>query len=666
MTLEVKASACPLDCPDGCSLDVSIDAGRVQKIAGSHLNPHTAGLICSKVRNFDHYLYHEGRLQTPLIREPGAPKGEARFRAASWDEALDLVAENMRSVRAEHGGEAIVPMHYGGSNGLLTEDCLDRALFDRLGASQLLMTTCAAPSGSAQMGLYGKMVGVDFRDYKHAQLIVVWGFNPHASGIHLAPIIKQAQAAGAKLVVIDPRRTKIAKAADLHLAPRPGTDLPLALAVAHWLFENGHADHAFLDEHCTRAHEFEMRASDWDLERAASVTGIDASVIEEFAKLYAESNPAVIRVGWGLERNRNGGSAVAAVIALPAVANKFGVLGGGFSGSQSGRIKTKPIIEVQQADTRWINMSKLGRALLDADDPGIHHLFVYNCNPVATMPTQGLMKKGLAREDLFTVVFDQVMTDTARWADVVLPATTFFEHHELRGAYGVPTMLASEPVVEPVGKSRPNYAVFADLLRRLDLWRSSDEDQPREMIERALEPEDLETLDRDGIIHPEFAQHAIQMVDVFPRTHDKKIQLVPPAQDNETPMGLYAYQEDPAEEGYPLALISPATERTISSSLGLLHTAIVPVLMNPEDAQARGLSDGQAVRIYNEQGEVLTDLKLTEDVKIGVTVLPKGLWSHNTRNGQTSNVLCPDSSADLGLGACYNDARVEIGPAEVV
>jgi len=660
MTIEVKASACPLDCPDGCSLEVSVAAGRIQKIAGSHLNPYTAGFICSKVRDFGKYIYHPERLKTPLIREPGAPKGEARFREASWDEALERITINMLETRERLGGEAILPMHYGGSNGVLTEDCLDRALFDRLGASQLLMTACAAPSSSAAMGLYGKMVGTDFHDYIHSKLIVVWGFNPHASGIHLAPILKRAQAAGAKLVVVDPRRTQVAKAADMHLAPRPGTDLPLALAVANWMFEHGHADQEFLEEHCTRAYEFEMRASDWDLERAASVTGIPADQIEAFAKLYAESSPAVIRAGWGIERNRNGGSAFAAVIALPAVGGKFGVRGGGFTGSQGSTTPTEAVIEVEQADTRWIDMSKLGRALLEAQSPPIAHLFIYNCNPLMTMPAQGLLRRGLEREDLFTVVFDQVLTDTARYADVVLPATTYFEHHEVRSAYGVPSLTQAAPVIAPVGQARPNYEVFGELLRRLELWREDDVDQPRAMIARALGPEAQAALLKEGIWRPKAAQNAIQMLDVFPCTPDQKIHLVPPSLDVETPMGLYAYQEDPAEEGFPLALISPATSRTISSTLGILHRPLVPVVMNTGDAEERGLLSGERVRIFNEEGEVLTDLELDAGLKPGVVVLPKGLWSHNTANGMTSNVLCPDTSADLGLGACYNDARVQV------
>lgn len=663
--MDHKRSACPLDCPDACSLEVSVEEGRAVKLSGTHLNPYTDGYICSKVRSLGDYVYHEQRLRTPLIRESGAAKGEARFRPASWDEALDLVAENLAETRDRLGGEAILPMHYGGSNGQLTEDCLDRALFDRLGASQLMMTVCAAPSGSAAMGLYGKMLGVDFRDYVHAKLIVVWGFNPHASGIHLAPVLKRAQAAGAKLVVVDPRRTQVAKAADLHLAPRPGTDLALALAVANWMFERGHAAREFLEEHCTRADEFEMRASDWDLERAASVTGIPAASIEAFARLYVESNPAVIRAGWGLERNRNGGSAFAAVLALPAVGGKFGVRGGGFTASQSIANKTQPILKVEQADTRWIDMNKLGRALLEADSPPLAHLFVYNCNPLATMPAQGLVRRGLAREDLFTVVFEQVMNDTARYADVILPATTFLEHHDLRAGYGVASMMACEPVIERVGEARPNYEVFAELLRRLDLWRESDEDQPLAMIQRALTPEQARALKQDGIILGEGAQQAIQMRDVFPQTPDQKIHLVPPALDAETPMGLYVYQEDPAEEGYPLAMISPASSRTISSSLGNLYTQRVPVHVNPEDAHERGLRDGELVRVFNEEGEVLTDLKLDPDVRRGVVALAKGLWSHNTANGMTSNVLCPDTSADLGLGACFNDARVEVERAQV-
>jgi anaerobic selenocysteine-containing dehydrogenase len=310
-SLQVLPSACPLDCPDACSLEVRVQDGRVVKIDGSHRNPVTQGYICSKVRRFPELLYGEGRLLYPAVRR-GA-KGENGFERISWGEALDLVAERMREARERWGGESILPFSYGGSNGLLTQDTTDARLFYRLGASRLARTVCAAPSTRATMGLNGKMAGIALPDYVHAGLIVVWGVNPGASGIHLVPILQEAQRRGATLVVIDPSRTSLAKRADFHLAPRPGTDLPLALAIHRFLFEEGKADWEFLGTHTTGAEELRRRALPWTFERAADITGVPAEAIERLARMYAELAPAAIRTGWGLERNRNGGSAVAAV-----------------------------------------------------------------------------------------------------------------------------------------------------------------------------------------------------------------------------------------------------------------------------------------------------------------------------------------------------------------
>ena len=322
---ETRPGLCPLDCPDACSLTYAVEEGRVASVDGSLLNPVTGGFICAKVRRLPEALYGPERLLRPGIRT-GA-KGEGRFREVGWDEALDRVADRLRETRARAGGEAILPLSYGGSNGLLSQDTVDARLFRRLGASRLARTVCAAPSGRALEGLYGKMPGVGYPDYVHARLIVVWGANPAVSGIHLMPYIQEAQKRGAKLAVIDPRRTRPAWKSDLHLAPQPGTDLPLALAVINLLFQRGQADLEFLRAHTVGWERLREIAAPWNVHYAANVCRITAPEIEALADLYAESAPAVIRCGWGPERNRNGGSATAAILALPAVAGKFGVRG---------------------------------------------------------------------------------------------------------------------------------------------------------------------------------------------------------------------------------------------------------------------------------------------------------------------------------------------------
>ena len=658
-TTRIAYTACPLDCPDLCSLEVTVDGGRISKIGATRANPLTDGYLCSKVRGFADHVYHETRLTSPLVRT-GA-KGAAKFRDASWDEALDMIATRLLAAKAEHGGDAILPLAYGGSNGLLTDHATDDLFFARLGACLLERTVCAAPTGMASMGLYGKMQGVAYEDYVHARLIVVWGTNPHATGIHVVPHIKRARAAGAKLVVIDPRRTPLARSADLHLPLRPGTDLCVALAVVHHLFETGAADEAFLAKQTTGVDALRARAAAWTIEGAAAEAGLATEDLRRFAELYAASAPAVIRCGWGLERNRNGGSAACAVMALPAIGGKFGVRGGGFTMSNGGTWDLKPPVRNADGFGRAINMNRVGRALCELNDPPIKALFVYNANPLMTLPNQRRVREGLEREDLFTVVFDQVMTDTARYADVVLPATTFLEHTELRKGYGAPMMSLGKPAIDPVGESRPNYDVFMDLAKRVGVWTDTDPATPEELCAAALEgsPELWSTLEEKG-----FASLAIeapiQFVDVQPGTPDGLVHLCPDWLEEQTPAGLYTYQPDPTTERFPLALISPALARLISSSLGELHTDEVPLDLHPDDAAERGLKDGDLVRAWNEFGEVVTRLRVTDEMRPGTACLPKGIWSHNTRNGDTSNSLSPDSLADLGKGACFNDARIEV------
>lgn len=659
-------SACPLDCPDACSLDVTVADGRVVAVGGSERNPVTGGYICAKVRRYPEHMYGPTRLLHPGVRT--GRKGAGEFRRVSWDEALELVARRLVEVRDGRGGEGILPVSYGGSNGYLSQDTTDARLFHRLGASRLLRTVCAAPSGRAAMGLYGKMPGIAYPDYAHAKLVVVWGMNPSVSGIHLVPYILEARRRGAKLVVVDPRRTRLAERADLHLAPRPGTDLPIALSVIRWLFAEGRADRKFLAEHAHGADELARRAEPWTFDRAAAESGVSAGDLETFARVYADASPAALRCGWGPERNRNGGSAIAAILALPAVAGKFGVRGGGYTLSNSGAWKEIDGLAAARAAgpaTRAVNMNRLGAALAERGAGSVDLLFVYDANPLMTLPDQERVRGGLLREDLFTVVFDPVLTDTARYADVVLPAATFLERTELSRGYGAIVLQRAEAVVPPHGEARPNHEVFAELCRRTGVSAPGDPETAAE-IERALlasspRGERLAAdLARDRIAYLPEGPAPVAFVDSFPRTADRRIHLVPEALDAEAPHGLYHYQPDPSASGFPLALISPATDRTISSTLGELHRADVPIALHPDDAGARGLSDGDRVRVYNGLGAVRCRVRVDATLRPGVAFLPKGLWGHHTESGTTANALAPDTLTDLAGGACFNDARVEV------
>jgi anaerobic selenocysteine-containing dehydrogenase len=572
----------------------------------------------------------------------------------------------MRHLSDTGEGEAILPVSYGGSNGYLSQDTTDARLFSRLGASRLARTVCSAPSTAAAIGLYGKMEGISISDYAHSRLIVVWGMNPSVSGIHLLPYVLEARKRGARLVVVDPRRTRLAEQADLHIAVRPGTDLPVALSVIRWLFETGKAETAFLAAHTTGAEELARRAAPWTFERAAEVAGVSPTLLEAFAALYADTHPAAIRCGWGLERNRNGGSATAAILALPAVAGKFGVRGGGYTLSNSGAwdLSSWSAAAEKPAGTRELNMNRLGRDLLETERP-IRLLFVYNANPLATLPNQEKVRAGLMREDLFTVVFDPVMTDTALYADVVLPAATFLEREELSRGYGAYALQRGRAVIPPVEESRPNHEVFAELCRRTGVARAGDPETAGELVEAilarsAIGRELAASLESNGLAQPAAGANPIQFVDVFPHTADRKVHLVPEALDREAPLGLYGYREDPATGQFPLALISPATDRTISSTLGELVAEQVPVEIHPEDAAARGIVTGDLVRVHNEWGETRCPALINSGLRPGVLYLPKGLWSHNALDRRTGNALAPDTFTDIAGGACFNDTRVEV------
>lgn len=633
-------------------------------IDGDHRNPVTDGFICSKVRRFGDRVYGPDRLLYPAVRT--GPKGAGQFSRIAWDEALELVSGRFRDAIDRLGGAAILPFSYGGSNGLITQDNFDARLWRRLGTSRLARTVCAAPTGIANMALYGKMPSITYQDYPEAALIVLWGVNPQTSGIHLMPYLRQAKERGSKLIVVDPRSTPLARTADVHLAVRPGTDLVVALAIHRHLFTSGTADAAFLKAHATGVDDLRARAEPWTFSHAAAVAGIDPDLLEKAARLYAESAPALLRCGWGLERNRNGGSAAMAVLALPAVGGKFGVRGGGFSMSNSASWDiTKSWIGAAEPGTRLVNMNRLGRTLLEDRDPPVSVLFVYNCNPAVTMPDQQRVLRGLKRQDLFTVVFDQVLTDTARYADVVLPATTFLEGYDVAKAYGPISMELVRPVIDACGEARSNADVFGELCARLTAAGEDESPGELELLVQVLDslPGDLGQALREGASPaPSFGPAPVQFVDVFPWTPDGKVHLFPASLDREAPAGLYGYQADPATERHPLALISPASSRTISSTLGELPAPDVVLVMHPDDARPRGLDNGDAVRIFNDLGEVHCLLEVAPTVRPGTVSLPKGLWRRSTRNGQTATALAPDSLTDLGGGACFNDARVQVAP----
>jgi len=663
MGTRIDHTICPLDCPDTCLLDVTVRDGRVTRIDGSREDPVTAGFICSKVRGFARRQHGALRLTHPL-RRVGSKAAEASFERLSWDDAIRAIADRFRAIAAQWSGEAILPYHYGGSNGLLTDGFLDQLFFARLGASRLEKTLCAAPTTAVARAMYGKMPGVAFQDYVHARCIVVWGANPKVSNIHLMPFLKEARRRGAFVAVVDPVRNFSEGEADLHLAVRPGTDLPVALAMIGLWHTWGVLDETFLSTHADGLDALLTRSASWPVDRAATEAGVPAESITNLARELADRSPAVVRCGWGLERNRNGGQAVAAVLAFPALLGKFGVRGGGYTMSNSGaaRLDTQALLGQFDWPTRSVNQTELGRVLTDGMDPPIKSLFVYNCNPAVTVPDQEAVLRGLGRDDLFTVVFDQVMTDTARYADIVLPATTFLEHHELRVAYGSYVVGRARPVVERPGEAKSNVEVFGLLGRAMgftdEAFGWTEIEAGRRAFDVLVMPgkrTDYADPDAAAVRYDFPGETPVMFETAFPLTPDQKIQLTPAV------LGAEPFRYEPLEsERFPLTLVSSATSRTTNSTMGEYAIPELYVEIGAADASRRGVGDGDLVRVFNELGEVVCRARVRDRIRDGVVLIPKGAWLHASPSGRTATVLCPATVSAVGGGACYNDARVEI------
>ena len=649
-------TACPLDCPDACSLEVTLTLGRITKIDAAPVdelsNPLTDGWICKKVKHHADRVYSPERIMTPLIRV-GA-KGSGEFRSATWDEALDLVSEKIKVAIASHGVDSVLPYLYNSSAPKLEANYLMPYLFARLGAPEILHTICAATYGAAWDQMFGEMLSIDTLDVVDAKLIVVWGANPAVSGTHLLPLLAKVQKGGGKLVVVDPRETGTASRADLHLAVRPGTDVVLAYALSNELARTGKAATQFLDAHTTGSKEFLTAASKYTLEDASKICDVPLEKIRELFELIANTKPAVLRMGYGPERNRNGGSGVVAVLGLWLVAGHFGTNGSGILASASDGFSIDVHApwpkDVARPTQKTLNMNHVGRVLrrvAGAWPVQAKVFLVQGANPAVTAVDQVGMLAGLANEEVFTVVHDQVMTDTAKFADVVLPATTHFEVHDLVGSYGSYTAQVISPVIERVGESRTNNELATGLATRLGFNADEFKSDPQFIADRIAEQKKHSLKLRE-------VGTTVQFRDTWPTFADNRARLF--VAESELPLPQYR----PVDEKYPLVLISPATSHTINSMFADTDPPRVAVSMHPQDAAQRKLSDAQRVIVRNDVAEIEIDLVIDETLRPGVCFMPKGLWLRATKTGLTSNAFAPDELNDLASGACFNDARVEV------
>jgi anaerobic selenocysteine-containing dehydrogenase len=668
-----RASVCPLDCPDTCSLTVTVEDGRIVQIRGSHANPYTAGVICTKVaRDHPDFVHGARRLTTPLRRTGG--KGEGRFERISWDEALDRIHDRVSAVVAEHGPQAVLPLNYAGPHGFLAYGSMDLRFFHRLGATLLdRKPLCGGVRTEAWMGTFGPVPGIPPEQAALARLVIAWGNNVTFSNLHFTPIVNQARRRGAKIVVVDPRRTKIAEQADLHVALRPGTDVVLAWAIAAELERRGGLDRAFIERHVQGFEEYMARARQYSPADAARICGVPEAQVRQLAEWYRTLSPAATSVGNGLERNQNGGSGIRAVFALAALAGKLGVRGGGLVNG-AGYAFPKTPARLQRPDlvppgTRTVNIVDVGAHLLDpALRPPIQALFFYNHNPVIVHPDQNRMRRGLAREDLFTVGIDVVMTDSLAYADVVLPASSHFEYDDVYPAYGQHWLQRAEPVIPPVAESLPNTEIFRRLAARFGfdepIFRASD----AELMDDALDAADTRLggarpsripTDR-ALAMTAAGEEFVLFGNVFPKTPSGKVELASSYLEEKYGQRLPSYR--PYEAPYPLVLISPASDRRITSTFGgsAASDGTPPLEMHPGDAGARGLKDGMTVKVWNDLGEVHLPLRVTDVVPPGVISTWKGTWLRTSDNGQTVSALVPGHHADISGGACYNDTRVEV------
>jgi anaerobic selenocysteine-containing dehydrogenase len=678
MAVLERPSVCTFDCADTCSLTVTVEDERITKVRGSNALPYTDGVICNKVaQSMPAFVHGPGRLLAPLRRS--GPKGSGSFNRITWDEALAEIRERIGAVIERFGPQAVLPFNYAGPHGLLSMESMSLRFFHKLGASQLCRRAlCGGVRSEAWAGTYGAVPGAPPEFAEHAKPNVVWGNNATVSYLHLVRRIRRSMRNGGKLIAVDPKRTKIAEQADLHIAPRPGTDVLLAWAMAVEFERMGAIDKAFVAQNVLGFDEFMALAHEWPAERAAETCGVKAEDIRTAARWMAEIDPLVMTPGVGLERSRTGGSGIRAVIALPALLGKIDAKNGLVMGAGNAFPKTPAKLQrpdLVPAGTRTINILDVGRHLVRDDlDPPLRALIIYNHNPIVVHPDQNRMKQGLKREDVFMVGIDVAMTESMQHCDVILPAATHFECDDLYAAYGQHWLQRAEPAIKPQGESLPNTEIFRRLAKSFGFTDACFQTDDRGLMDEAIDPADP----RLGGIRPSAipTSGAVRMSapdgrplvlfdNVRPGTPSGKIELVSETLAKKWGAAARLPQWRPPTSSFPLALITPSSDRTISSTLGGLHVRDwAPVEMNPTDAASRGLREGQMVRVWNDLGEIILPLSITEGLPPGVIAAEKGGWLGTSPTGQTASALVSaDERTDLADGACFNGARVEVAAA---
>ena len=723
-------AVCSHDCPDSCAVLVTVnEEGRAVKVEGDPSQPVTQGFLCGKVAKYLDRVYAPDRILYPLRRKPGVAKGPLErgreheaFERVSWDEALDAIAARLKQIADQHGPESILPYSYAGTIGVLGYGSMDRRFFHRLGASQLDRTICSEAGGVAWNLVYGKKLGLPTEDFRLAKLILAWGANIHGNNVHLWPFVEEARRNGARLIVIDPYRTRTAAVADWHIAIRPGTDAALALGLMHVILNEGLEDRAYIAE---MSHGFERlaeRVRQYTPERVAAWTGMTPAEIEQLAREYATARPAALRMNYGVQRSENGGAAVRAIAMLPALTGAWKYRGGGAQLSTSGAFAwNKEALERPDLALasplgrlgRIVNMSELGRVLTELgqardqglgtrdqkngeahnDGPPVKALFVYNSNPGAVAPNHNAVNRGLERTDLFTVVHELFSTDTTDYADFILPATTFLEHTDVQGAYGHYFVQHSKQAIEPLGEARSNVWLFGQLAQRMGFTEACFRDTPDEMIRQALaigadghsananmEHISLEELEREGSIplafhrSPEDKPFQPYTSGTLP-TPSGKIELFSEALAGAGLDGLPDFIA-PAEsrwskgaEIYPLELLGRKNDNYMNSTFANLpgHRKMEArtsqcLEIHPLDAKPRGLADGDRVRVFNDRGTIELTAMLNHSLPAGVVAAHLD-WAKLHPGSANVNALTSERLTDIGGGATFYSTLVEVAKA---
>ena len=677
---------CPHDCPDTCVATVDVENGRAVRIGGDPDHPFTNGFLCAKVNQYLDRVYSPDRILHPLKRV--GKKGEGKFERISWEVALETIASNFKRLSAAHGSQSILPYSYAGNMGLIHYGSLDRRFFGAIGASLLDRTICSTAGFEGYKTVMGATIGFDPEKVGNARLVIAWGANIISSNVHFWPFVEEARKKGGRLIVIDPYRSKTAEKADWHIAPLPGTDGALALAMMHVLFRDALIDHDYVAKFTLGVEGLKARAQEWPPARAAAETGLSVETIEKVAREYGTTRPSAIRVNYGLNRAAGGGNAVRLITCLPALVGDWRHVGGGIQLSSSGTYPlnmsrlTQP--ELAPKGTRTINMTSLGEALDPSFDPPVKALYVYNSNPGAVAPDQNAVLRGLAREDLFVVVHDLFRTDTVDWADIVLPATTVLEHTDIMRSYGHLYLSINRPAIEPLGECRSNTAVFRELAAKMGLTDPRFFEADDALMEQALNwshPRlsgiSMERLNRETSVRLNVpAQWAPFAEGNFP-TPSGKCEFYSESEkaQGRDPLPQYV----PPREGplsnpslaktYPLAFISPPAHHFLNSTFSAQPIFVrreggEPALtINPEDAKARGILEGQMVRTFNARGEFLPRAHVSDAARPGVVVGLSVWWAKLCPGGRNANAVTGQALTDLGAGATFYDVLVEVSRA---